>query len=166
MPLAAEYTLRPYREGDASHIAAIMQSAILTIGPRAYSAEQVEAWTARAFTVERVTERVALGHQITVTVDAPDIPVAYALLERDGHLDHLYCDPNHTRRGLAEALLANAEKDARALGCQRLYTEASELARPVFERAGYRVTKRRDFTITHEGREVPIHNFAMEKTLD
>lgn len=93
------------------------------------------------------------------------MPVACALLEQDGHLDHLYCHPDHTRNGLADLLLDAAEEQALTWDCKRLYTEASELARPAFERAGYGVTQRRDFTIEHEGKLVPIHNYAMEKTL-
>ena len=37
--------------------------------------------------------------------------------------------------------------------------------RPAFERAGYAVTHKREFAIAHEDREVPIHNWAMEKPL-
>jgi putative acetyltransferase len=51
------------------------------------------------------------------------------------------------------------------LGLTRLYTEARELARSVFERAGYAVTARRNFTISFEGRAIPSHNYAMEKQL-
>jgi putative acetyltransferase len=113
----------------------------------------------------RIHERVSQGHWIFVAADEQDMAVAYALLEPDGHLDHLYCHPDHTRRGLANLLLEAAEDQARDWGCAKLYTEASELARPAFERAGYSVTHKRDFTIAHEGREVPIHNYAMEKSL-
>jgi putative acetyltransferase len=77
-------------------------------------------------------------------------------------LDHLYCHPLHTRRGLADKLLNEAEKIARKHGNARLYTEASELARASFERAGYAVTHKRDFDLGG----VPIHNYAMEKALD
>ena len=65
----------------------------------------------------------------------------------------------------AAALLVEAEAIARKLGVDMLYTEASELARSSFERAGYRVTHRRDFEIAHEGKAIPIHNYAMEKRL-
>ncbi len=102
---------------------------------------------------------------IVVATDTDDQPVAYALLEQDGHLDMLYCHPDHTRLGLAEALLERMEQEGRSLGIERLYTEASELARPAFERAGYSVTHRRDFAIEHDGKDVPIHNYAMEKPL-
>ncbi|MBX7502645.1 GNAT family N-acetyltransferase [Qipengyuania sp. YG27] len=159
------YSIRPYCDADAEALAAVNAAAIAEIGPHAYSPEQVAAWSARHPGPERFRERVAAGHAIFVAADAEDRPVAYVLIEPDGHLDHLYNHPEHTRRGLATQLLATAEAHAAALGVQRLYTEASDLARPAFERAGYVATKKREFTIAHEGREVPIHNWAMEKRI-
>jgi putative acetyltransferase len=50
---------------------------------------------------------------------------------------------------------------ARAAGISRLFVEASENARPVFERAGFIVMRRRDFDVGG----VAIHNYAMERTL-
>ncbi len=73
----------------------------------------------------------------------------------------LYCHPDHTRKGLADRLLEQAETHARSEQIAMLFTEASELARPAFERAGYSVKERREFEI--EG--VAIHNYAMEKSL-
>ena len=75
----------------------------------------------------------------------------------------LYCRPQHARQGLAEALLEMAEEAALAQGLPRRYTEASELARAAFERAGYAVQHRRDFTIEGPDGEVSIHNYATEK---
>ena len=159
------YTIRRYREGDAGALAEITLSAIHAIGPRAYSREQVLAWAARHPRAERFASSAANGAVIFLAVDANDRPVAYASLEPDGHLDMLYCHPDHTRRGLAVQLLAEAELEATRTGIVRLYTEASELARPAFERAGYRVSHRRDFSIPHAGGSVPIHKSAMTKPL-
>lgn len=160
------YTLRPFRSSDAARLSEIFAEAVRVVGAHGYSPEQVAAWAARSPAAEkRIHERVSQGHWIFAAADEQDIAVAYALLEPDGHLDHLYCHPDHTRRGLANLLLEAAEDQAREWGCAKLYTEASELARPAFERAGYSVTHKRDFTIAHEGREVPIHNYAMEKSL-
>lgn len=160
-----DYALRLYRDDDAKRLVEIMHAAILSIGPRAYTAQQVAAWAARAPGGQRFRTRVAEGAMIFVAADRADKAVAYSLLEVDeaqeGHLDHLYCHPNHTRLGLAEKLLALAEDHARSLSVTRFYTEASELARPAFERAGYVVEHRRDFEID----SVPIHNYAMEKRL-
>ena len=155
------YGIRPYRDEDAEAVAAVCSAAIEAIGPRAYSAEQVAAWRARHPGPQRYRDVVANGARILVAADAQDRPVAYSLLERDGHLDHLYCHPDHTRRGLADLLLAEAEVMARDWGVDRLFTEASDLARPAFERVGYEATHKREFEI--DG--VPIHNWAMEKAL-
>ena len=138
-----------------------MHRAIVEIAPRAYSPEQIATWRSRHCGTARYRERVAEGDAVFVAVDQRDRPIGYALVQTDGHLDHLYLHPDHTRRGLAERLLDAAETFARDRGIKRLCSEASDPARPAFERAGYRMTHRRDFSI--EG--VPIHNWAMEKPL-
>ena len=159
------YSIRPYRDDDAEALANIVAAAIAEIGPRAYSPEQVAAWSARHPGAERYRQRVSVGDVIFIAANVDDEPVAYALLESDGHLDHLYNHPDHTRQGLASQLLAEAETHARTNRFKRLYTEASDLARAAFERAGYVATNKREFTIAHKDREVPIHNWAMEKQL-
>ncbi|MEE4154062.1 MAG: GNAT family N-acetyltransferase [Erythrobacter sp.] len=163
------YAIRPFRNEDARALARLTIDAIRAIGARRYSAQQVEAWAARPMRADRFIERADSGALIFVAADHADDPIAYALLEEDpshqGHLDMLYCAPAHTRLGIADELLAHAEHQARTRGIERLFTEASELARPAFERAGYKTLHRRDFTIEHGGSEVPIHNYAMEKRL-
>ena len=159
------YRVRPFRDGDAHALAAITHAAISAIGSRYYSPDQVAVWAARHPGPDRFIDRAVSGHLIWVAATENDEPVAYALLDPEsdhgGHLDMLYCHPDHTRQGLADMLLDHAEKQALSLQLGRLYTEASELARGAFKRAGYCVTHRRDFEI--DG--VAIHNFAMEKVL-
>lgn len=156
--------IRPYRPADAEAIAALTLAAIRTTALRAYSSAQVEAWAAR-YSVQRVLDGAAKGDVILVAIGPDDGPLAYTVLEEGGHLDMLFCHPAHTGKGLAFSLLAEAERAARGQGVARIVTEASELARPVFERAGYILLHRRDFTIPFEGGEVAIHNYAMEKPL-
>ncbi len=156
------YAIRPFRNEDAQALADLTLAAIRTVGPKSYSSEQVEVWASRHPGPKRFVERAQGGSMMFVAVGQTDIPVAYSLLETDGHLDMLYCHPDHTRQGLANRLIEAPEHQAQLLGLDRLYTEASELARPAFERAGYVVDHRRDFEL--DG--VPIHNFAMKKRLD
>ncbi len=160
----AGYTIRAYAPADAEAIAALTLAAIRQTALRAYSPAQVAAWSAR-YSPARLLEGAARGDVILVAADTADKPAAYTVLEADGHLDMLFCDPDHTGKGLGQRLLAGAEVAARDLGAERLFTEASELARPVFARAGYAMLHRRDFTIPFEGGEVAIHNYAMEKRL-
>lgn len=160
-----DHAVRLFRDTDARALAGLTGAAIRAIGARAYSREQVAAWAARHPGPERFIASAAKGDTIILAVDGDDTPVAYTLFETDGHLDMLYCHPDHAGRGLAMTLLAETEKRAIAAGIDRLFTEASELARPVFERAGYVLLHRRDFSIAHEGRDVPIHNYAMERKL-
>ena len=155
------YSLRPYRGDNAEALHALTLAAITGIGPAAYSREQIDVWASRHGSPGPIRERVASGHLVYVAADERDMPAAFALLEPDGHLDQLYCHPDHSRRGLADELLALAEAEANVRGIARLYTEASELARQAFERCGYSVTHRRDFEIGG----VAIHNYAMEKRL-
>lgn len=159
------YTIRPFRDGDANALCEVARAAIRVVGAQSYSSAQIDAWASRHGGPEMYHRRAAEGHLIFVAADETDLPVAYALLEPDGHLDRLYNHPDHTRRGLAARLLTCAEERARELGLNRLYTEASELARPAFERAGYAVQRRRDFDIEGPNGAVAIHNYAMEKRL-
>ena len=161
----AASAVRPFRRSDAEVLPALTQASILLIGARAYSTAQTEAWAARHLTAERFIARAAKGDLILIASTASDLPVAYALLEGDGHVDMLYCHPDHAGRGIGTRLLIEVEQAARAAGLSRLYTEASELARPVFARAGYSLVARRDFRIPCEGGDVAIHNYAMDKRL-
>lgn len=155
------YRLRPFEEGDAPALSKLTLDAIQATGAKAYSPEQVRVWSEGHIDAQRFVARAEAGHLIFVMADQEDTPAAYALLEPDGHLDMLYCAPEHTGCGLAKQLLAYAESKARDLGVSKLYTEASELARIPFEKAGYAMVERRDFEL----RGVAIHNYAMEKPL-
>jgi putative acetyltransferase len=159
-----DYAIRPARLDDGPALTAITLAAIRGTAAAAYTPEQVEAWSSRVAQSARIAGAFA-GDLVQVAVDQTDCPVAYCVMETDGHLDMLYCHPEHGGRGLGRRLLADAEREASRLGLTRLFTEASELARPVFARAGYALLGRRDFTIPFEGSEVAIHNYAMKKRL-
>lgn len=156
--------IRRYRPDDAEAIAVLTLAAIRVTGLAAYSPAQVAAWSAR-YSPARLRSSVARGDAILVMAGEDDRPLAYAVLTADGHLDMLYCHPDHAGCGFGARLLAEAEAAARDMGLERIVTEASELARPVFLRAGYALLRRRDFSIGPAGAPVAIHNYAMEKRL-
>ena len=154
--------IREFAEGDAPALSALCRASILELGSLKYSPEQILAWHDRAPSPADYLKWIAGGARIFVSQDQAGEIAAYALLEPDGHIDRLFCHPDHARHGHARALLQHVEREARALATTRLYTEASEVARPVFERAGYSVDHRRDFAMNG----VKIHNYAMSKVLE
>ena len=153
--------IRAYRPDDAARLLDIFRQAIRQIGSRHYSAAQVEAWAGARVTEEGLDRMYRDGRATFIAVNGDDEPIAFSDLEADGHVDMLYCDPAYAGRGIASGLLAAVETQAGLSGLTRLHSEASETARPVFERAGFSVLSRRDFEV--EG--VAIHNWKMEKQL-
>ena len=156
------YSIRSFEDGDAEALAELGRAAIGAIGPDAYSEEQVDAWLSNFAGPEVYQAQADAGTQIFIATDDDDEPVAYAMLEQTGHLDHLYCHPDHTREGLASSLLETAALYAKYHGITHLFTEASEIAKPAFESAGYTAMKKRTFEI--DG--VTITNWAMVRTIE
>lgn len=157
--------IRPFRPEDAPALSELTVAAIAVLGLRAYSARQVMAWAARHLGPPLFTEGAAAGDVIRVALSPQGAPAAYAVLRAGGLVHMLYCHPDHAGQGLASALLAAIEAEARAAGAERLHTEASEISRPVFARAGFTLIHRRDFALQLEGEAIPIHNYVMEKLL-
>lgn len=153
--------IRPYRAADAPALSRLYRASVEGLGPRDYSAAQVAAWASLCPTAEQIAARAGDGRLLLVAVGGADRPLAFADLERDGHIDLFYCAPEAAGRGVATALYAELERAALAAGMPRLFAEASETARGFFERQGFAVTARRDFAVAG----VPIHNYAVEKRL-
>ncbi|WP_300396699.1 GNAT family N-acetyltransferase [Henriciella sp.] len=154
--------IRTYRAADAPRMEDIFRRAVREIGRHFYTDDQVTAWSGPRVTAEQLNLNYMDGRATFIAEDETGRAIAFSDLEADGHVDMLYCDPDHARKGIASALLAAIERDARACGIDRLYTEASEAARPVFQKAGFTVVRRRELEV--DG--VAIHNWAMEKPLD
>lgn len=156
-----QFTIRRYQPADAAQMAQLYFESARQLGARRYSSEQVEAWAPAPTEPAAVHARAADGRITLVALNSKGAVVAYGDLEPDGHIDHLYCSPDASGRGVASAVLDALVAQAVAMGLTRLYVEASELARGLFERNGFAVLHRRDFHV----RGVRIHNYAMERSL-
>ncbi len=156
-----KFYIREYQKGDAPHIAQLFYVSVRGLGPLRYTAEQVAVWAPEPIDPATVHAKTIDGRTTLVAVNASSEVIAYADLEDDGHIDHLYCHPDVSGTGVAEQLLDELLVRAIAARMPRLYTEASELAKGVFKRKGFELVCRRDFEL----RGVPIHNFAMERLL-
>lgn len=161
-PTHPHRSVRPVEPRDADALATLFRRSVEELGPRAYSAVQVAAWSARVPSGAALLERWSDGRRVRVIVDENDRPLAFGDLERDGHIDLLYAAPEAAGSGAARLLYEELEGIARRERILRLYAEASEAAKRFFLKRGFTVVARRDFTI--DG--VAIHNYAVEKRLD
>jgi len=87
--------------------------------------------------------------------------LGFAELEENGHFDMLYVAKEAIGTGVGGALCDAVETRARALGIARLFTEASKIARPVFERKGYSLIAEQSVTLNG----VALTNYRMEKPI-
>lgn len=154
-------TIRPLESEDIPALAQLFYDAVHGVAALDYSGEQVRAWAPEVPDAEHFASWACDGRLVLVAVDDEGDPIAFGDLEANGHLDHLFCRPDHAGTGVAGLICVQLEEQARSLGLRRIYVEASEPARRFFSRRGYRIVTRRDFLI----RDVPIHNYEMELLL-
>jgi putative acetyltransferase len=157
-----EVTIRAYEPRDAAGLADVFFRSVRQVALAEYTDDQVGAWAPEPRTAEWAHGEATDGRLVLVAADQDERPVAYIDLEPDGHIDRLFCAPEAAGRGIASRLYDAVGEAARERGITRLFTEASELARGVFERKGFAVVERQDLVI----RGVAIHNYRMAKTLD
>ena len=153
-------TLRPYRPADAAALTELYVRSVRHYGPRAYTSEQVDAWAATA-DLARTAARCSDGRVVVVAQDEAGTVLGFADLEADGHVDMLYVAPDAEGQRIGTLLYTAIETQARDLCLRRLFVEASELARPLFERQGFTLLARNDRVLAG----VDIHNYRMEKRL-
>ena len=157
-----EVTIRVYDPRDAADLADVFFRSVRQVTLSDYTAAQVQAWAPEPRTAEWAHTEASDGRLVLVAVNEGDRPVADIDLEPNGHINRLFCAPEAAGQGIASRLYDDVEAAAREQGIRSLFTEASELARRLFERKGFSVVERQDMVI----RGVAIHNYRMTKDLD
>jgi|SRR5579872_357846 len=157
--IALGITVRPFAMDDAAAIADLFQASVRALAARDYTPSQLRAWAPDSIDTEKFGERSR--SKSTWLAEIESRIAGFSDLEPDGHVDMLYVHPDFAGRGVARALLHWIEEAARASDLRRLYTEASTTARPVFEKAGFRLIVPQ--TVTVNGEE--MMNYRMEKRL-
>ncbi len=150
------FVLREYRPPDAPALLDVFRAAIRRTAARDYNPEQVRAWsdTDAAAWAPRFE-----GRYVRVA-ESDGVPIGFAELEADGHIDRVFVSPDHGRRGVGRALLTELLAEAKRRGLPRVWSEVSITARPLFEAVGFRVVAPQ--VVTCRGAE--FVNYRMERT--
>ncbi|MEM7123222.1 MAG: GNAT family N-acetyltransferase [Pseudomonadota bacterium] len=151
-------TVRPF-DGDVAALIDLFRTTVRSVNLGDYTEDQVRAWAPDIIDETVWAKRIAANTCYLAEIDGS--LAGFTELTSTGHVEMLFVAKDRQRRGVASALLAHAENEARAHGLSKMTTEASLTARPVFERHGYSVVKRQE--VSRGGQT--LANFVMEKPL-
>jgi putative acetyltransferase len=151
--------LRPYVPADARRCAEIFRSSIEELAAEDYGDEQREAWAARAD--DEHAFGANLGQALTLLAVIDGAIAGFASLKGADEIDMLFVEPEFARQGVGRTLVDALTRLAQARGVKRLTTEASDVAKPLFERQGFTAQKRNLVRVGDEW----LANTTMTKTL-
>jgi putative acetyltransferase len=137
LTLAKKSMLRSFNPEDAEALADVYRDAVRTIGPQAYTEQQVSMWALYPDDIDEFRARLSRG--LTLVAEEKGLVVAFGQLEPDDHLAFLYCSGSHCRRGIGSTIHRELEAHAFQKGVVRIHTEASRISRPFFAKHGYEV---------------------------
>jgi putative acetyltransferase len=151
--------IRPYVVSDLDTLIALFNGAVRRVASRDYTPAQIAAWAPD--TPDRTAWAARLAGRATLVAEIDGVVAGFSDLEPDGHIDMLFVDADYQGRGVAGALLDRIEAMAREQGLERLFTEASITARPMFEHRGFSVETAQDVAL----RGQTFRNYRMVKAL-
>jgi putative acetyltransferase len=155
----AGFIVRPGMEDDAPALVEIFRRSIREVASQHYRPAQIEAWVHFADETDAWQQRMR-SRQVWVA-ETDGKPVGFIQFEPPNHIDLTYVHPDHQRRGVASALLAKIECDARTSGVPALIVEASITSRPFFAARGFEIIAPQ--IVTARGQE--FLNYRMRKKL-
>jgi putative acetyltransferase len=131
--------LRRFEPKDAEALAVVYRDAVRTVGPVAYTEEQVESWAKYPEDIEEFRARLSRG--VTLIAEEDGSVVAFGQLEPDDHLAFLYCSGRFCRKGIGAEIYRALEAHALQKGVPAISTDASRISRPFFAKHGYSVVE-------------------------
>jgi ribosomal protein S18 acetylase RimI-like enzyme len=120
-----------------TEVAAIYRSAVETVGPAFYDAEQVSAWAAASDKPTVLGETLGRGLSLLRTVDGR--PAAVGQIDGGGHVGLLYVHGDFACQGHGGQLLVQLLDHARRSGADTATIDASHFSARLAARHGFTV---------------------------
>ena len=148
--------IKSYSNAWAAEIADLFYQSVHAIDPSVYTPEQKEAWAPTPPDYTAWSKRLDDKSPFVAIIDG--CVAGFIELDADGHIDCTYTHPHFQGLGVASALYEHLLTEARIRDIDRLYVEASLIAKPFFEHREFVVIKKN--TLQRNG--VTLVNFTME----
>ena len=149
--------IKSYSNEWNAEITDLFYQSVHAIDPTVYTPEQKEAWAPTPPDYAAWSKRLNVKRPLVAIIDGR--VAGFIELDDDGHIDCTYTHPSFQGMGVASALYENLLAEARIRDIERLYVEASLIAKPFFEHRGFSVIKKN--TVLRNG--AVLINFIMEK---
>lgn len=155
--------LRKFATSDTAVLLALFYDTVHEINRKDYSEEQCDAWApSRSEGLGMWRERLASSK--TVVAFARKQIVGFGNLERDrSRIGMLYVHKDFQGKGVASVLLKKLEKRLRKRDVKVASVEASIMARPFFEKRGYKVIHENRKMLNGQEFIITIMNKDLEK---
>ncbi|MFT6714244.1 MAG: RimJ/RimL family protein N-acetyltransferase/ribosomal protein S18 acetylase RimI-like enzyme [Planctomycetota bacterium] len=134
------FTIRKYCPGDAPSIGRIYRDAVHQIAKEHYTQAQLKAWAPRQVDYPKWEARCE-EKQPFLAMAGMEIAgfLELDLEATEAHVDCAYVNPRFARMGAISILIEHALGICRSKGLTAVRVEASECARPLFEKYGFQV---------------------------
>ena len=157
--MSAAFTVRRWTQADTEDLGALFRRSVREVASRDYRPAQIEAWVKAPGEIETWTER--MRSRVSFVAEETGRLIGFIQYEPPDHIDMTYVHPETQRRGVARALLAAVEAEARTRDVPLLNVEASITSRPFFEAHGFEIVTPQ--IVTARGQE--FLNYRMRKRL-
>ena len=142
---------------DIPALAELYRNSVRKIAPQQYSPAQVEAWAAFATETESFTKFIL--EATTFIAEENNLIVGFGGITLEGHLTALYVRGDYNRQGIGSKLLTEILEYACTHQWERIYSEASEFSKPLFEKFGFKIYGEEQ--VKRNG--VLFHRYLMER---
>lgn len=131
--------IRPFTPLDTQRLIDLFRQTVHTVGRSKYTQEQLNAWAPESIDVKRWTIR--FESTFTLVAERGDQILGFINLESKGCVDMLYVNASIQNQGVASALYAALESEAKNRGLKMVYSDVSLTARHFFLSKGFVVQK-------------------------
>ncbi len=152
--------LRPMLPTDVALLAAIFRASIEDLTAEDYDEDQRNAWAAVADDEEAFGRKLA--GMLTLVATLEGSPAGFASLKDNDRIEMLYVFPAVVRHGLATMLTDALEKLGRARGATTMRVDASDTAKPFFDKRGFTAQQRNTVSLNGEW----LTNTTLEKRFE